>query len=246
MAFDRVAEVEELLAHDDHREGRLWRWYRDGKTDAEWQAANHVKTAPTNSRHSIAALSYGVVPDGPSYAEVDARVFRRWLKAKTMSADLRAALTAQLSVLERIAGGGRRGTGAASATPRTSTAARPTEVERRSGVYVYCLPFYLSHPVDPETGRTLLKVGHSSVDVFSRVARQSRTTALPEDPVLLRIYPSESSSRVEAQFHDRLIHAGHLRPDTTVAGKEWFLTTVEFLDRVASELGLEIEVVHHP
>jgi hypothetical protein len=103
----------------------------------------------------------------------------------------------------------------------------------------------LAHP-DAQTNRTLLKVGHSAVDVFTRVASQSRTTALPEDPMLLRIYPCDESARAERQFHDRLTRAGHLRPDTTYAGKEWFLTTVDFLDGVASELGLEIEVVNDP
>ena len=32
------------------------------------------------------------------------------------------------------------------------------------GIYVYTLPHYLLHPYDPATGRTLLKVGHSSID----------------------------------------------------------------------------------
>lgn len=245
MAFNRVAEIEELLARDDAREGRLWRWYRDGKTDAEWQVANCVKTAPTNARHTIAALAYGVVPDGPSYAEVDAQVIRRWLNTKDMSSDLREVLTAQLSVLDQVAAGP-RAAGATVQTAGRSAVARPPNPQRSPGVYVYCLPFYLAHPFDVDTGRTLLKVGHSAVDVFARVASQSRTTALPEDPVLLRVYPCESSSRREAQFHDRLVRAGHVRPDTTYAGKEWFLTTLEFLDDVATELGLEIQVVNNP
>lgn len=243
MAFDRVAEVEELLAHDDAREGRLWRWYRDGKTDAEWQVANHVKTAPTNARHTIAALTHGVVPNGPSYAEVDAGVIRRWLDTKDMSGDLRQVLTEQLRVLVQVAARP-RAAGATARSPSRSAAPLPADLQRSPGVYVYCLPFYLVHPVDVETGRTLLKVGHSSVDVFSRVAKQSRTTALPEDPVLLRIYPCDSSSRAEAQFHRRLIRAGHVRPDTTYAGKEWFLTTLDFLDVIAADLGLDIHVVN--
>ena len=99
MGFDRVAEVEALLSRDETRVGQLWRWYRDGRTDAEWQVARGVKTAPTNARHTIAALTHGVIPNGPSYAEVDARVIRRWLRTKTMSADLRKVLTAQLASL---------------------------------------------------------------------------------------------------------------------------------------------------
>jgi hypothetical protein len=239
MAFDRVAEVEELLSRDEAREGQLWRWYRDGRTDTEWQTAKNVKTAPTNARHTIAALTYGVVPTGPSYADVDARVLRKWLSSKDMSRELREVLTSQLRILDEVA------TGPRSATTRPGRGTRPgaTQTPRMPGVYVYGLPWILAHP-DAQTNRTLLKVGHSAVDVFSRVASQSRTTALPEDPLLLRIYPCEESARAEAQFHDRLSRAGHLRPDTTYAGKEWFETTVEFLDGVASELGLDVQVVN--
>lgn len=56
------------------------------------------------------------------------------------------------------------------------------------GIYVYSLPHYVRHRFDPETGHTLFKVGRSDVDVFQRVGAQARTAALPEDPVLLRIY----------------------------------------------------------
>jgi hypothetical protein len=246
VGFERVTEIEALLDRDEAREGRLWRWYRDGRSDAEWQVANQVKTAPTNARHTIAALTFGVVPGGPSYAEVDGRVIRRWLKTKEMSTDLREALAAQLALLEEVTGRPRaavRSTHIASQLAAT----RIAEAQRSPGVYVYSLPIYLRHPVEVDTGRTLLKVGHSAVDVFSRVASQSRTTALPEDPVLLRIYPCDSSARVEAQFHDALSRAGHLRPGiTSYAGKEWFLTTVDFLDQVANTLRLEIQVVNKP
>lgn len=242
MTFDRVAEVEALLSTDDAREGQLWRWYRDGRSEAEWQVAKSVKTAPTNARHTIAALTYGVVPTGPSYAEVDARVIRRWLNSKTMSNDLRGVPSAQLSLLDEVAKGPRS---AGTSGPRQSTRPAAPQTPPTAGVYVYGLPWILAHP-DPETNRTLLKVGHSSVDIFNRVASQSRTTALPEDPMLLRVYPCDESARAEAQFHDRLTRAGHLRPDTTYAGKEWFLTNLDFLDGVAAELGLEVKVVNNP
>ena len=248
MEFDRIAEVEALLSlgDDDSREARLWRWYRDGKTDAEWIVANHVKTAPTNARHTIDALKYGVVPNGPSYAEVDARTIRRWLDTKHMSSELAEILAAQLRLLDQVAGGARR-LGLTKQTSDQLAATRSAEAERTAGVYVYSLPHYLAHPFDISTQRTLLKIGHSSVDVFNRVLTQSRTTALPEDPILLRIYPCESSAGFEAKFHAWLTQAGHLRPgSTTQAGTEWFLTTVDFLDDIAIELGLDIQDVNDP
>src|SRR5690348_5316306 len=107
MTFDRIAEVEELLGNDEAREGQLWRWYRAGRTDAELQVAKNVKTPPTNSRHTIAALTHGVVPNGPSYADVDAQVIRRWLASKSMTSELRAVLTAQLALLNELSAGSR-------------------------------------------------------------------------------------------------------------------------------------------
>ena len=245
MAFDRVAEVEALLAQDDAREGRLWRWYRDGRTDAEWKVAHDVATAPTNAKHTIEALLHGVVPRGPSYAAVDAGTVRRWLATKALSAQLDEALRAQLRLLEQIAAGPRK-VGLSRRTSEQLEASRKAEVQRIPGVYVYGLPHYLKHHVDDESGRTLLKVGHSSVDVFDRIAHQRRMTALPEDPVLLRIYPSQSSAKAEATFHHWLKQAGHLRPASTLqAGNEWFLTSLSFLDDVATQIGLNVRVINH-
>lgn len=197
-------------------------------------------------QRSVAALTYGVVPGGPSYAEVDARVIRRWLSTKNMSSDLIEVLTAQLRLLDQVARSPKT-VGLTKRPSAQSVASHSAEAQRCPGVYVYSLPIYLAHPVETDTKRTLLKVGHSAVDVFNRVATQSRTTALPEDPILLRIYPCDRSARAEAQFHDSLNRAGHLRPGiTNYAGREWFLTTVGFLDDVAIELGLEIQVVNNP
>jgi hypothetical protein len=47
---------------------------------------------------------------------------------------------------------------------------------------------YLRFPYDQLSGRTLMKVGRSDRDVIKRFREQIRTTALPEEPVLLRIY----------------------------------------------------------
>jgi hypothetical protein len=58
----------------------------------------------------------------------------------------------------------------------------------------------LAHFIDAQAERFLLKVGHSTVDVFSRVSNQSRTTGLPEDPVVLRVYPCPDSAAAEARL----------------------------------------------
>lgn len=112
------------------------------------------------------------------------------------------------------------------------------------GIYVYTLPHYLRYPVDPDTRRTLLKVGHSSTDAYDRAASQGRLTALPEDPILLRIYPADASATVERDFHEWLRSADHAGSRTQRGGSEWFLTSTKFLDRIARSKNLEIREVN--
>lgn len=64
-------------------------------------------------------------------------------------------------------------------------------------------------PYDGKTGRTLLKVGHSSVDALYRATSQARVTSLSEDPWLLRIHPAESSLQAGTHFHGFLRDADH-------------------------------------
>lgn len=115
-----------------------------------------------------------------------------------------------------------------------------------TGVYVYTLPHYLHYPIDPRTGRTLLKVGCSDSDVIARFRAQTRITALPEEPILLRIYRTgrDAAGVTETKFHSLLEAADHCRSVARSAGTEWFLTHTRFLDEIAKTLGLEIEVVH--
>ncbi|MGH3894343.1 MAG: GIY-YIG nuclease family protein, partial [Rhodococcus qingshengii] len=114
------------------------------------------------------------------------------------------------------------------------------------GIYVYTLPHYLRYPFEPESGRTLLKVGRSERDTFQRVNGQTRITALPEDPVLLRVYQVDpgTSSEIERDFHSWLDDANHDRSRSTRGGTEWFLTSVRFLDRIARSHKLAITVVN--
>lgn len=110
------------------------------------------------------------------------------------------------------------------------------------------MPHYLRYPYDAESGRTLLKVGRSNRSVVQRFYDQTRTTALPEDPVLLRIYPTLDADAVarERQFHELLEAADHDRSRARTGGTEWFLTSLRFLDTVAKTVGLEIRQVYDP
>jgi T5orf172 domain len=122
------------------------------------------------------------------------------------------------------------------------------EAQGTPGIYVYALPHYLNFPVDPISGHTLMKVGRSDRDVIQRFRAQVRTTSLPEDPILLRIYVTEGegSTQQEHQFHNLLEAADHSRSTARSGGTEWFMTSLRFLDTVAETIGLEIRTVFDP
>lgn len=124
------------------------------------------------------------------------------------------------------------------------------KVERLGGVYVYTFPTYLRVPAKADPERFWLKIGQTGRVVEKRVSDQLRSTAMPEDPVILRVYtdPKDTpqSSRVdyaalEKKFHKLLMSAGHSKTSARSGGTEWFATTVEFLDEIATTLELEIE-----
>src|SRR5690606_10519373 len=107
-------------------------------------------------------------------------------------------------------------------------------------VYVYTYPHYWRYPTVENTRRTLLKIGMTKVDAEARVREQTRQTAVPEDPVILRVYasPSRDPQDVERDFHRLLNAADHTRPTKGSSGREWFETSIEFLDAIAKVLGL--------
>jgi hypothetical protein len=92
-----------------------------------------------------------------------------------------------------------------------------------------------------------MKVGKSDSDVIVRFRNQTRTTALPEEPILLRIYRTEAQdgARVENSFHRLLEAADHNRSVARTAGREWFVTSTRFLDEVANVLRLPAVVVNN-
>ena len=237
--YDRKAEVCAILEADDSLLGRVWRGDQEGMTPEDHAQAAGVKSAGFvyNYRRTIQALIDGNPPTSPSISQNVARVARTWLRHKDLSADLRR----DLIELEAEASS-RAEDRSAQAIEEQAAIKASVEAESsiESGVYVYTLPHYLRHRFDSETGRTLYKVGHSSSDAYYRASSQGRLTALPEDPILLRIYPTESSAEIERRFHVWLDSADHAGPRTRRAGREWFLTSLKFLDQIAQSEGLEI------
>lgn len=239
------AEIEEYLEGDESRLGDVYRGLQDGLTADEIAEKLGVATAyfVWNYSTMINALLDRKLPQAPTVALQSARKFRTLLK-RDWSPPVRQRLLDDLAILEA------RATDVEAIAEEVSSAQKQTEsaeAAATTGIYVYALPHYLRYPFDPDSGRTLLKVGRSDRDVILRMREQTRTTALPEEPVLLRIYPTDESksSDVEARFHRTLRAFDHGRTVERMAGREWFLTTTQALDALASLMDLSPIVVNN-
>jgi hypothetical protein len=242
-SFDRRAEVERLLEQDETVLGRFWRYERDGLSAEEMQEAEGTETAgwTYNYRSVLGVIRDGEVPTAPSRALQGARRIRSWLKLPDLSPELRQAFIEQESLLmSRAEDRDAQQEEVGEAVKKTMAA----EEAAGPGIYVYTLPHYLRYPYEPDSGRTLLKIGHSARDAVYRATSQGKLTALPEDPILLRVYPVGESAKAEARFHEWLRDADHAGNRTLRGGSEWFVTSTKFLDRVARSVGLDVLVVN--
>ncbi|GAB3271901.1 hypothetical protein [Kineosporia babensis] len=244
-AYNRAEEVDRLLAIDGSLLGRIHEYDRAGLTPQEMaeREGNATPGFVFNYRAQIAALRDGKVPNSPTLSIQAARKLRAWLKNPRI--DLSNELRRELQALEaELTEAGENSKAQTREVEEAVDRSRAAESSGTPGIYVYTLPHYLRYPFDPESGRTLLKVGHSGKDAYYRATSQGRLTALPEEPILLRIYPTEGdSAAVEKDFHSWLADADHAGQRTQRAGSEWFITSTKFLDRVAKTQGLEVKVV---
>lgn len=242
-AYNRADEVRALLMADDTLLGRVYRHDLEGRTPTEIAEAegNENVGFVYTYRAQLRALVDAEIPTSPTISLQAARRVRKWLKTRSMSPQLRADLgdleSKLMSRAEDISAQQEELETAVTASANAEAAGTP-------GIYVYTLPHYLKHPFDDETGKTLLKVGHSSKDAYYRAGSAGRLTALPEDPILLRIYPVEESAAREKEFHAWLRDADHLGARSRRGGSEWFVSSTKFLDRVAKAMGLEVRVVN--
>lgn len=118
-----------------------------------------------------------------------------------------------------------------------------TMAEQAGGVYVYSFPTYIRTPAKTDPDRYWMKVGMTDRVVDMRIADQTRSTAMPEDPLILRVYRSNSVSNAELEkkLHRILQSAGHSRTVARHGGREWYATNLDLLDEIAEALELDIQ-----
>lgn len=241
---DVVKELTAYLEGDDSRLGEVYRGLQRGLAANEIAEELEVSTAGfvSNNKTIIRALLEGQLPTSPTTAVQTARRLRTIARTHGLSRETHEYLDAQMEHLESLSVDP---TARAREIERAKEQTNRAEATNRMGIYVYALPHYLRYPFDERTGKTLMKVGRSDSDIIQRFRHQTRTTALPEEPLLLRIYPTQAQTlQVEQTFH-RLLQAADMSPVLTrSAGREWFITSLRFLDEVARTLQLPIEIVN--
>lgn len=241
------------LAADKGREGGTWRFLQLKPKAKAPDVMDEMDVGENIARYAlltIEALKTGELPTGNHYA---ADAVGRNLKSFADRQAERLSPRAMKYVLEL----GEHAKSAAAARrsmliEEKASATRDVEGQTRAaaGIYVYTLPHYLRHPMQPSNDahsadRTLLKVGMSDVNAPRRVRQQS-VTGLPEPPILLRIYTcAKPLAEVEQTMHRVLGAFDHNPNRQRGAGKEWFLTSLQALDELASVLGLTVEFANH-
>ena len=247
-------EIVNALMGDPQRLGDVFR-ERDENGDYDVQRiANKLGLGTINPVYSTMGsiqtlLECRRLTDGPISARQRASMLRSFARrhAKALSSDTRQRLDELATEHDRIA------------VDEEAIVRENEGLEQRSGskvpnglagIYVFTYPHYLRYPVvptdeDDTNPRTYLKIGSSGTDMAARV-KQQNTTAIPEPPIILRMFtcPDGGAESVERKIHNHLSAADHNPNRSTGAGKEWFLTHLRFVDSTAELLGLKLEFSH--
>jgi hypothetical protein len=242
---DVRAELAAVLVADESRLGEVYRGLQRGLDAASIAAELEIGSSNFvwNYERAAKALLDGNLPTAPTVALQVARKFRSILRFAQLSSAARAYLETNLGELERRANDE---TARVAEVRHAQEQTQAAEARNDTGIYVYALPHYLRYPFEPDSGRTLMKVGRSDRDIIQRFRSQTRTTALPEEPILLRIYRTDGAGATlaETDFHRLLEAADHNRSVTRSAGREWFVTSTRFLDEIARVLKLPVVLVN--
>jgi len=248
-----MTEINQALKENSGALGKVARVMADGVTSPT-EMAN--LGAGANSGHAgnmariITYIQTGSVPTAPSRAALAARAIGGLLRDNPVfSGEALKYLQSLKQIAESVEKDDEANAGEQTSLLRASEELTQ-KVEKLGGVYVYTFPTYLKVPAKYDPERFWLKIGQTGRVVEKRVSDQLRSTAMPEDPVILRVYTDPKGEAVgsevdyaalEKKFHKLLMSAGHSKTSARSGGTEWFATTLEFLDEIAETLTLDIE-----
>ena len=248
-----MAEIDATLRRSDNGIGRVARAMAEGKTTpAELVAAGAgANTGATwNMARVVRFIQEAVPPKAPSVAAMTGRSIGGLLRENpSLSPESVFYLQSLREMVDSIEKDDVAVFGEQTRLKEASEELTQ-KVERLGGVYVYTFPTYLKVPEKYDPERFWLKIGQTGRVVSKRVSEQLRSTAMPEDPVILRVYTDPKGEAVgsevdyaalEKKFHKLLTSAGHNKTSAKSGGTEWFATTLDFLDEIAETLELDIE-----
>ena len=250
MEHDAVQEeIKDALQHDETRMGDVYRGVALGKSAAAIAAELGTQTSGFVSKYRrfARAIETGDLPSAPTMIRECGTAMQGFLNRHyaRLSPETIKILESRIEMLNKI-----RIDPVAEENEDLRIRQRTQTAERQAvpGIYVYTLPHYRKHPVEPAVDeslahRTLMKVGMSDSDVIRRFRHQERNTSLPEDPELLRIYTGGSEMLpLEQRMHRLLRAADHRQNSGRASGTEWFLTSLKFLDAIAEDMGLKVHL----
>lgn len=247
-------EIESALSEDSQRLGDVFRSRRDDANKSVQSIAGELGIGTVGPIYSVlnsieTLLQCRRLAGGPTYASQRASMLRSFSRrhAHVLSDTTRQRLLDLATEHDKVA------------RDSEAIAEENAEIEREvesgtqgaePGIYVYTYPHYMRFPVvsgddDDTNPRTYLKVGMSETDMAQRIKAQI-TTAMPEPPLILRMYAAAGGDlkEIEERLHDHLNAADHNRLHKRGAGREWFLTHLRFIDSTASLLGLHTIHAH--
>ena len=240
-----LEEIQRALRDNDGNLGVVFRLIESGRTSPSEMV---TEGGLANSGHASNLIRYiktileGEIPTSPSRSEAAGRTIGGLIRTFEFSAESRLYLQDLRTELDEYA------TNASALQIENAQLEKQSEklatvAEQTGGVYVYSFPVYIKTPAKTDPDRYWLKVGMTERIVEMRIADQTRSTAMPEDPLILRVYRSASlsNSDLERKFHRILQSAGHNRTEAKHGGKEWYATNIEFIDEIAETLGLDIQ-----
>jgi len=241
-----LEEIKVALRNNDGVLGAIFRLIeQDITTPSEVVAQGGISNIghASNVISHIRSITEGSIPKSPSRAEAAGRTIGGLLRTNAnFSPDTRLYLQDLRIELDTYA------TNVSARQAENEQFERASEaleenIEQNGGVYVYSFPAYIKSPAKLDPERFWFKIGMTERVVSMRIADQTRSTAMPEDPWILRVYRSETASNadLERTFHRMLEAAGHSRTQAKHGGREWYATNLDFLDQIAETLGLQVE-----
>ena len=252
-------EIEAALLQDGQRLGDVFRATQDGQSiqDIAQDWGTNVTTVHATQTSVNTLLECRRIVGGTTKARQSASMARSFLRrhGEKLSPETSQKLSNLADQHEEFANNEELITRENEEIERALEADNSQNVP---GIYVYTYPHYNRSPVLPSKedytdDRTFLKVGvtEAAEGASKRIQQQigEIRTALPESPLILRIYDRDDVDlkKAEKQIQRHLEAADHNRINRqrgSGVGTEWFLTHLKFLDSTADLLGLEVKFRH--